>query len=129
MKKYISFSIITSIIYLFPSFVLAANETTGIRGVIAGFKNIVDISEPVLLGLALIFFFWGMGQFILHDAGNDKTREDGKKKMLWGIIALFVFISIRGILSWISGTVGVYPPGLDPNVTTSEKYDFDQLQP
>jgi hypothetical protein len=104
----------------------AAGET-GIKGLIAGVKSIVDISEPVLLGLALIFFFWGMGQFILHDAGNDKTREDGKKKMLWGVIALFVFISIRGILAWVGDTVGVHPSG-NPNVTTSEEYNLDQLQ-
>ncbi len=62
---------------------------------------------PIFFGLAIIFFFYGMGQFILHDAGNEKGREDGKRKMLWGIIALFVMASIMGIIGFLGSSLGI----------------------
>jgi hypothetical protein len=48
-------------------------------------------------GLALIFFFWGLARLIFS-AGDEKGREDGKKIMLWGIIALFIMFSVWGIV-------------------------------
>jgi hypothetical protein len=56
--------------------------------------------------LAMLFFFWGVAQFILHSS-DDKTREDGKKKMLWGVIALFVLFSINGIISVLGDTLDI----------------------
>jgi hypothetical protein len=35
-------------------------------------------------------------------AGDSKNLEDGKKFMLYGILALFVLISIGGILQFMS---------------------------
>lgn len=94
-----------------PALVLAA-PLGGLKSLLQAVRDLLDLAIPVMYGICLIFFFWGLGQFILHDAGNDKTREDGKKKMLWGIVALFVFISIKGILSFIGQAVGLEPtPG------------------
>lgn len=79
----------------------------GLKSLLTSMKDIINLAFPVLSGIAVIFFFWGIGQFILKDAGNDKTREEGKKKILWSIIALFVMFSIMGIIKWIGNTVGI----------------------
>lgn len=77
----------------------------------------------VIFGFAMVFFFWGAAQFILKDAGSDKTRDEGKKKLLWGIIALFVMFSIYGILRMIGNLTGISSTGgLNPNVTTSTTF-------
>jgi len=81
----------------------------GLKDLLVSFQDLLDTSIPVIFGLALIYFFWGLAQFILNDAGNEKTREDGKKKMIWGIVALFVFISIYGILRFIGETLQIEP--------------------
>lgn len=51
----------------------------------------------IVTGLAVIFFIGGLAKFILN-AGDEKGREEGKKVMLWGIIALFVIVSMWGIV-------------------------------
>ncbi len=79
----------------------------GVETLLKETLKVINLLIPVCLGLSLLYFFWGVGQFILHDAGNDKTREDGKKKMLWGIIALFVMFSLFGILRFIGDSLGV----------------------
>lgn len=107
MKKYTSY-ISIALIFFIPTLAFAALD--GIRGLLIAFRGILGLLVPVLFGLSLIYFFWGVGQFILHDAGNDKTREDGKKKIMWGIIALFVFVSIYGILKFIGTAVSIDVP-------------------
>ncbi len=100
---------------LAPTFAFAALQ--GIKDLLGSFKTILQLIQPIVIGLAFVYFFWGMGQFILKDAGNEKSREEGKKKMLWGIIALFVVISIWPILGFISRTLGIGPIAPIPQVT------------
>ena len=91
----------------------------GVRALLISFGGLLRIILGVLMGLALVFFFWGVAQFILH-AGEATTREDGKKKMLWGIIALFIMLSILGILRFISATIGIPLDSGNTNSTNSQ---------
>ena len=97
-------------ILIFPIITFAA--FTGIKGFLTEIRVLIKDIVPIIFGLALVYFFWGTGQFILH-AADAKTRDEGKKKMIWGVIALFVMFSIYGILNWIGVTVGITPGGGD----------------
>ena len=90
--------------FLSPVISFAALE--GVKGLVVDIGQIVNLLEPVVYGLALIYFVWGIGQFILN-SGEQKARDEGKQKMIWGVVAMFVIFSIMGILRFISGTVGV----------------------
>ena len=103
MKKNIYITVLV-LSLIFPVVSFAALD--GLKGLIVEFGNILKLIVPVLFGLALIFFFWGLTQFILN-AGEAEAREDGKQRMLWGIVALFVIVSIYGILGFIGGAVGI----------------------
>ncbi len=111
MKKYNKK--ISSVIYILLSIIPSTSFAAlgGLRNLIIDFGGLINITIRVIFGLAFVFFFWGMGQFILNDAGNDKTREEGKKKMLWGVIALFVMFSIYGILRAVGNLTGIQPNG------------------
>ncbi len=89
---------------LFPSFTFAA--LGGLKGLIGSIGSLLNSLIPIIFALCLIYFFWGISQFILH-AGEEKTRAEGKNKMIWGVVALFIFISIYGILSVIANLTGV----------------------
>lgn len=107
MKKQINKILILSAI-IFPAISFAALD--GVKGILTSAKDFMNPLISVMFGLALIYFFWGLGQFILK-AGDEKLREQGKKKILWGIVALFVFISIFGIINWIGNTIGISAGG------------------
>ena len=62
-----------------------------------------------IFALAFIYFFWGVGQSILS-SGDEKGRAEGKQKMIWGIVALFVTASIWGILTLLSSDFGFSTP-------------------
>jgi hypothetical protein len=112
MKKDIQ-KIVIIVLAVAPTFAFAALD--GVKGLIGDVKDILNLLEPVIFALALFFFFWGIIQFIRNEAGSDKTRAEGQRKILWGIIALFVMFSIWGILNFVGGLVGISPGvGNDP---------------
>lgn len=106
-KKHItSYALLVSA--FFPAVSFAALD--GVRDLLVSIRGILGLVVPIVTGLAVVYFFWGMGQFILH-AGEQKTRDEGRSKMLWGIVALFVIFSIFGILHWIGNTIGISVTG------------------
>ena len=66
-------------------------------------SGIVGSLVPIVVALAVLAFFWGLANFILQ-AGNEQKRAEGKRLMVWGIIALFVIISIWGIVAVLTST-------------------------
>lgn len=77
-----------------------------LKTMVGDVKVIVDKIYIIVFSLALIFFFWGMGQFILK-AGDAKMREEGKQKMIWGVVVIFVMFSIFGIITFIGDELGI----------------------
>jgi uncharacterized membrane protein YidH (DUF202 family) len=63
--------------------------------------QLVDSLIVIVIALALLAFFWGLAKFIFNVSGDQKSVEEGKRIMLWGIIALFVMISVWGIVRFI----------------------------
>ena len=72
----------------------------------AGLNNLIGLLAGVLVALALTVFLWGMVVFIANSA-NDEKRAQGKKKMVWGIVALFVIVSVWGLVNLLQTVFGV----------------------
>ncbi len=69
------------------------------------FLDLVLLIIPIIASLALLAFFWGLVKFI-SNAGDEKAIGDGKSLMKWGLVALFVMVSIWGILRLAYGELG-----------------------
>lgn len=78
------------------------NLTTLVQNI----RGLINQILPVLLALAILYFFWGLITFI-RAAGDPKKVEEGKSIMIWGIIALFVMVSVFGILNWLAGAANL----------------------
>lgn len=76
------------------------------------FLDLIGVIIPVIASLALLVFFWGLAKFIMNVSGDAKAVAEGKNLMIWGFIAIFIMVSIWGILSALSGEVG-----FDPSLT------------
>ena len=70
------------------------------------FINLIFKVVPVLVSLALLVFVWGLAKFIFRLGGDEKAVTEGKNLMAWGLIALFVMVSIWGILRFAYGEFG-----------------------
>ena len=57
---------------------------------------------PLLIGLAVVVFIYGVLVLMFSEGGEKK--EDGKKFMFWGIIGIFVMVSLWGLVNIVKST-------------------------
>jgi hypothetical protein len=67
--------------------------------------DLINLLLPVIVGLSLLVFFWGLVKF-LYRAGDAKSHAEGRNLMIWGIIALFVMLSYYSLISIFSHDLG-----------------------
>lgn len=79
-------------------------------GIVQGIGGIVNILVPIAITAALLFFIWGLAQFVMN-SGDPEKKGEGKTRMIQGIIALFVIVSVWGIIAWIGSQLGVKQGG------------------
>ncbi len=60
---------------------------------------------PLLLTLGLVYFLWGITKYVTAGGDEDKMKE-GKNLVVYGIIALFVMISVFGFVRILTNTFG-----------------------
>ncbi len=72
-------------------------------GVLDVFGDLINLATPIVVALALLYFFWGLAKYILA-AGEKDSKDEGRKIMIWGVIALFVMVSVWGIINVVRDT-------------------------
>jgi len=77
---------------------------TTIQSIILIAKNIVGSLVPLFVTLALVYFIWGLAEYIL-ESGEANKKEEGRTRMVWGTLALFVVISVWGLVNIIKDTI------------------------
>ena len=101
MKKFI-----IAALALTPSFAFAQSRLGNIEDIIQSISSIVALALPIVVALGLLAFFWGLVKFIFA-AGDEAAKDEGKRIMLWGIIALFVMVSVWGIVNFIGESFNI----------------------
>jgi hypothetical protein len=59
----------------------------------------------IAITFAVVYFIWGVVQYVLS-ADNMEERKKSKQIMLWGILAIFVIVSVWGIINFFRTTFG-----------------------
>ena len=73
-------------------------------------RNLFELTQqllPLVVSLALLAFFWGVIRFILNINRGADSKEAGRGVLVWGVIALFVMVSIWGIVRFLQDTLGI----------------------
>ncbi|MEN9390374.1 MAG: hypothetical protein RLZZ283_474 [Candidatus Parcubacteria bacterium] len=65
---------------------------------------LIGFTIPIAVGICLVIFFWGLAILIL-DSGNAEKMKEGRNKMLWGILSMFVVLSLGGIVAILQSTL------------------------
>lgn len=73
--------------------------------------------------LALLFFLWGVMKFI-RDADNATKREEGRQFIIWGIIGLFVMVSVFGLVRILENTFQLPNSGTSNSGAINPNYNY-----
>lgn len=68
--------------------------------------GILNMVIFLFLTVAIVVFFWGLISYLANIGGEDAAKK-GIQLMVWGIIALFVMVSVWGIIRLLQNTFGV----------------------
>lgn len=79
---------------------------------------------PLIFTLAFTFFLWNIFQFI-RSSDNKTAKDDAKQRLVWGIVALFVMVSVWGIVTIITNVFDIQPtvPMLQTEYLNPERAD------
>ena len=80
------------------------------------FINIANLVVPILLGIALLYFFWGLVKFLSSSKMDDSKIEEAKQMMIWGIASLFIMASAWGIANVIASSFNLGDTKVDNSV-------------
>jgi hypothetical protein len=85
---------------------------TPLGGVMAVVLNLISLASFIVGALALIWFFWGIIQYVLKGENIEK-RAQSRDFMIYAVIGMFVMFSIWGLVNLVRNTF--FRPG-DPAV-------------
>lgn len=99
-----------------PFMALGAQLNT-LGDVLAVFTQIINGLMPFIVALAVLIFIWGVFQFVMA-AGDEEGRKTGRDKMIYGIIGIFVMVSVWGLVNLLQGSFGTNKTVIAPTTNT-----------
>lgn len=95
--------------------VTGCDTPAGIQRLFCLVNGIINGIIPILIGLAVLLFLYGIVRYIM-DGKNPEGRSDASKFMVWGIVAIFVMVSVWGLVGLLTTTI--FGSGATPTVPT-----------
>src|SRR6185436_594532 len=71
-------------------------------------NKIVNPGIELLFALAVLYFLWGMFEFLLSQS-NQERKTTGKSHMLWGVVGIAIMMSVLGIMKILLNTLEIPP--------------------
>ncbi len=109
-------STVTSAVAQYTAAVANATTVNGtaINQFILLVQNVTNALIPIAVTLAVLSFFWFLVQFIWKGAEEGEKRKSALAGMGWSIVALFVMVSIWGLVGFIGSITGIGQGGKVP---------------
>lgn len=97
--------LLAGVLFLIPHISRAQVTCSGgdLRHLMCTAADIAGLMIPIAFVLALIYFFWGVAKFVFS-AGDTQAIREGKYILFWGVIVMFILVSVWGIVRVLQTT-------------------------
>ena len=99
-----------------PLVALAVGEyadSSRIGGIFGLISDILAWVIPILVTIAVIYFIWGVVQYLI--SGDEEKKKKASGMITRGLIGLFIIVAFWGIIRFFSDSIGVGPEQLNEN--------------
>jgi uncharacterized membrane protein YuzA (DUF378 family) len=100
MKKLL----VTASALLFPGLALAA-AISDLNGIIGFVQSLLNAAMPLLIGIAVVWLIYNIVRYVV--AGDDTAKEQAKQRVVYGVVGLFIIVSIWGLVTILVNTFGL----------------------
>jgi hypothetical protein len=101
MKKVIA----AAVLALSPFVALAQYRVTNAGTLFDTVSKILNSVIVILISLAVVWLIYGVFKYMI--AGDEEEKKKGKSIVIYGVIALFVMISVWGLVRILVNTFGL----------------------
>lgn len=84
-------------------FIVHAALFSDFRGLVNFLISLFNQAIALLIGLGVVYLLYSIVKTIMH-ADNEQIRSDGRHVMLYGVIAIFVIVSMWGFVNVLVNT-------------------------
>jgi len=67
--------------------------------------GLITLFIPIIVGLAMVTFLYGLVLYI-GNSGDESKRKESVQYIIYGLVGLFVMVSVWGLVGMIAGTFG-----------------------
>ena len=111
MKKFA----ISALSYALPAVAFAQTSVTSVWSLADFIKRLLDTALPLLIAAAVVWFVYGLFQLFL--AADEEKKEKAKSTVIYGVIAIFVMVSVWGLVNILAGTFNLTKTGAQAPAT------------
>ena len=80
-------------------------DIDGIGNIICQIHDILTLIIPVIVALGLVYFVWGVVQYMIRD--SEEAKKKGKDHIIYGLIGLAVIVGLWGLVNIVVRTFGL----------------------
>ena len=103
------FGLLSGFLGAFSGLALVVKAQQDVSGVLNTVNTILSTIIPILITLAIVFFFWALITYIM--AKEDEPKKKARNQMISGLIALFVMFAFFGIIRIVMNTFQIQETG------------------
>lgn len=110
MHKLLKSGLMSSVL-LTPVLTFAATNS-GIKNLLVTASGVIADLTIIIIALAVLVFLWGVLQYVV--AKDEDKQKEARGVMLSGIIAIFVMVSIAGLVNLLGDSLDLNKTPLTP---------------
>ena len=82
---------------------IVCNPTViGIGDVICKIGSLLNLIVPVLIGLGIVYFVWGVVSYVI--SGDEEDKKKGRDRIIYGIIGFVAIFALDGLIFLVINT-------------------------
>lgn len=103
MKKYILAA--SALFAATPAFAQNNSAFTSLTGAVTYVSSWVNTLIALIVALSVLMFIWGVFRYV-RGADDPAKQKDAKWFVLYGILGIFIMLSVWGLVGILQGTFG-----------------------
>lgn len=80
----------------------AAAQVSNLEDVFQFINNLLNTLLPLIIAAAVVYFIYGIARYVM--AGDEDAKAAAKDKIIYGVIGLFVMVSVWGLVNILTNT-------------------------
>ena len=96
-----------------PAVAFAQSNFGLVTNILDGVRTVLNYVLPIVIVLGVIWTIWGVIQFVTNT--NEEERAKAKMHIIYGIVGLFVVISLFGLVGFLQNVLGIGGGSLQQN--------------